>query len=142
LTNLNNSVSISDIILWNIYIDVADETGAMVASFALMVGLDHQRMTCEGTKIDTSLLGSMIRLMGHSMTRVLFPNLELPRSRARVVGGPKTLDVSDVNLEFDEKKAYDIVDELDRLVKDIIFVNSKYQRLMNQSAVAALAGIL
>ena len=66
---------------------VADETGAMVASFALMVGLYHKRMTGEGTKIDTSLLGSMIRLMGHSMTRVLFTNEDLPRSRARVLGG-------------------------------------------------------
>jgi crotonobetainyl-CoA:carnitine CoA-transferase CaiB-like acyl-CoA transferase len=66
---------------------VADETGAMVASFALMVALYHKRMTGEGTKIDTSLLGSMIRLMGHSMTRVLFTNEDLPRSRARVVGG-------------------------------------------------------
>ena len=66
---------------------VADETGAMVASFALMVALYHKRMTGEGTKIDTSLLGSMIRLMGHSMTRVLFTNEDLPRSRARVMGG-------------------------------------------------------
>ena len=66
---------------------VADETGAMVASFALMVALYHKKMTGEGTKIETSLLGSIIRLMGHSMTRVLFTNEELPRSRARVSGG-------------------------------------------------------
>jgi crotonobetainyl-CoA:carnitine CoA-transferase CaiB-like acyl-CoA transferase len=51
---------------------VADETGAMVASFALMVALYHKKMTGEGTKIETSLLGSIMRLMGHSMTRVLF----------------------------------------------------------------------
>ena len=66
---------------------VADETGAMVASFALMVGLHHKNKTGEGTKIETSLLGSMIRMMGHSMTRVLFTNEDLPRSRARVLGG-------------------------------------------------------
>jgi crotonobetainyl-CoA:carnitine CoA-transferase CaiB-like acyl-CoA transferase len=66
---------------------VADETSSMVASFALMVGLYHKRMTGEGQKIETSLLGSMIRLMGHSMTRALFYGEELPRSRARVLGG-------------------------------------------------------
>ena len=44
-------------------------------------------MTGEGTKIETSLLGSMIRLMGYSMTRVLFTNEELPRGRARISGG-------------------------------------------------------
>ena len=44
-------------------------------------------MTGEGTKIDTSLLGSQIRLMGFSMTRVLFTNEDMPRGRARVSGG-------------------------------------------------------
>ena len=67
---------------------VADETGALVNFGALMVGLYHKKMTGEGQKIETSLLGSMIRLMGFSMTQVLFTNKELPRrGRARVSGG-------------------------------------------------------
>ena len=66
---------------------VADETSAMVNFSALMVGLYHKKMTGEGQKIETSLLGSMIRLMGYSMTRVLFTNEDLPRGRARVFGG-------------------------------------------------------
>ena len=69
-------------------VSVADETSALVNSFALMVGLYHKKMTGEGQKIETSLLGSMIRLMGFSMTRVLFTNEDLPRGgRARVSGG-------------------------------------------------------
>jgi crotonobetainyl-CoA:carnitine CoA-transferase CaiB-like acyl-CoA transferase len=67
---------------------VADETGALVNFGALMVGLYHKKMTGEGQKIMTSLLGSQIRLMGFSMTRVLFTNEELLRGgRARVSGG-------------------------------------------------------
>ena len=62
---------------------VADETGALVNFGALMVGLYHKKMTGEGQKIETSLLGSQIRLMGFSMTRVLFTNEDLPR-----VAGP------------------------------------------------------
>ena len=53
---------------------VADETSAFVNFGAIMVGLYHKKMTGEGQKIETSLLGSQIRLMGYSMTRVLFTN--------------------------------------------------------------------
>jgi crotonobetainyl-CoA:carnitine CoA-transferase CaiB-like acyl-CoA transferase len=68
-------------------VPVADEAGAMVNFSGLMVGLYHKKMTGHGQKIETSLLGSMIRLMGYSMTRVLNNNREIPRGRARVVGG-------------------------------------------------------
>jgi len=78
---------------------VADETGAMVNAFAIMVGLYHKKMTGEGQKIETSLLGSMVRLMGYSMTRVLLTNTELPRSRARILGG----DVPYFNASFGDK---------------------------------------
>ena len=66
---------------------VADETAAMINFQAAMVGLYHKRMTGEGQKIETSLLGSMIRLMGHSMTRVLMTGQDMTRMRARVFGG-------------------------------------------------------
>ena len=66
---------------------VADETAALVNSFALMVSLYHKKMTGKGTKIETSLLGSQIRLMGYSMTQVLFTNEDLTRDRVRVSGG-------------------------------------------------------
>ena len=66
---------------------VADETAAMINFGAAMVGLYYKRMTGEGQKIETSLLGGQIRLMGFSMTRVLMSGKEMPRSRARVSGG-------------------------------------------------------
>ncbi len=66
---------------------VADETAAFINFQAAMVGLYHQRMTGEGQKIETSLLGGMTRLMGYSMTRVLMTGKEMPRRRVRIIGG-------------------------------------------------------
>ncbi len=67
---------------------VCDETGALINFGAILVGLYHQKMTGEGQKIETSLLGSQIRLMGFSMTRVLMTGEEIPRrGRTRVMGG-------------------------------------------------------
>ena len=66
---------------------VADEASAMVNFAGLLVALYNKKMNGEGTKIETSLLGSMIRLMGFSMTRVLLTNEEMPRGRARLFGG-------------------------------------------------------
>ncbi len=66
---------------------VADETAAFINFQAAMVGLYHKRMTGEGQRIETSLLGGQIRLMGYSMTRVLMSGEEIKRSRVRVLGG-------------------------------------------------------
>jgi len=66
---------------------VADETAASENFGAVMVGLYHQKMTGEGQKIETSLLGSQIRLMGHSMTRVAMASRDMARDQDRVSGG-------------------------------------------------------
>ena len=66
---------------------VADETAAYINFQAAMVGLYHKKMTGEGQKIETSLLGGQIRLMGFSMTNVLLGFPENPRDRARIMGG-------------------------------------------------------
>jgi len=66
---------------------VADETAAFINFQAAMVGLYHAKMTGEGQKIETSLLGGQIRLMGFSMTRVLFTGKEIGRGRARISAG-------------------------------------------------------
>jgi len=66
---------------------VADETAAFHNFQAVMVGLYHKLKTGEGQLIETSLLGSQIRLMGFSMTRVLFTGEQTPRSRMRMFAG-------------------------------------------------------
>jgi len=79
---------------------VADETAAMINFGAAMVGLYHKRMTGEGQKIETSLLGGQIRLMGFSMTNTLMSGKENPRGRARALGGGRpsiTASFSDKN---------------------------------------------
>ncbi len=66
---------------------VADETAAFHNFQAVMVGLYHKLKTGEGQLIETSLLGSQIRLMGFSMTRVLMSGEDIPRSRMRFFTG-------------------------------------------------------
>jgi len=78
---------------------VADEAAAMINFGAIMVGLYHKRMTGEGQRIETSLLGGQIRLMGYSMTRVLMSGEEIKRSRVRIVGGA----TSSITTSFNDK---------------------------------------
>jgi len=66
---------------------VADETAAFHNFQAVMVGLYHKLKTGEGQLIETSLLGSQIRLMGFSMSRVLMTGEMMPRSRMRFFFG-------------------------------------------------------
>ena len=76
---------------------VADETAAMINFGVVMVGLYHKRMTGEGQKIETSLLGGTIRLMGYSVTRVLMTGQEMPRGRVRILGGAVPAIVASFN---------------------------------------------
>ena len=68
-------------------IAVGDETAAFHNFQAVMVGLYHKLKTGEGQLIETSLLGSQIRLMGFSMSRVLMTGDQMPRSRMRFFTG-------------------------------------------------------
>ncbi len=68
-------------------VPVADETAAMINFQAAMVGLYHKRMTGEGQRIETSLLGGQIRLMGFSLTRYLFTGELSPHGRLRILSG-------------------------------------------------------
>ena len=80
-------------------VPVADETAAYHIFQAVMVGLYHRLKTGEGQLIETSLLGSQIRLMGLSMTRVLFTGEQNPRSRVRINAG----QVPNVTVSFNDK---------------------------------------
>jgi len=68
-------------------VSVADETAAFLGFQAVMVALYHKLKTGEGQLVETSLLGGQIRLMGFSMTRVLFTGEQNPPSRMRLVVG-------------------------------------------------------
>jgi crotonobetainyl-CoA:carnitine CoA-transferase CaiB-like acyl-CoA transferase len=64
-------------------ISVGDETAAFHNFQAVIIALYHKLKTGEGQLIETSLLGSQIRLMGHSMSRVLMTGEQMSRSRMR-----------------------------------------------------------
>jgi len=68
-------------------IAVGDETAAFHNLQAVIIALYHKLKTGEGQLIETSLLGSQIRLMGHSMSRVLMTGEQMPRSRMRFWAG-------------------------------------------------------
>jgi len=68
-------------------VSIGDETAAFHNFQAVMVGLYHKLKTGEGQLIETSLLGSQIRLMGHSMSRVLMTGDKMLRSRMRFWSG-------------------------------------------------------
>lgn len=70
---------------------VADEAAALTNFAALMVGLYHAKLTGEGQKIETSLLGGQVRLMGFSMTRALMTGKQGTRGRVRIAGGSEPL---------------------------------------------------
>jgi len=67
-------------------VSTADETGAFINFQAALVGLYHRRMTGEGQKIETSLLGSQIRLGGFHMTGTLMSGKERRRARPFYIG--------------------------------------------------------
>jgi crotonobetainyl-CoA:carnitine CoA-transferase CaiB-like acyl-CoA transferase len=68
-------------------ISVGDETAAFHNFQAVIIALYHKLKTGEGQLIETSLLGSQIRLMGHSMSRVLMTGEQMSRSRMRFWAG-------------------------------------------------------
>ena len=71
-------------------VPIADEIAAYINFQAAMVGLYHKKMTGEGQKIDTSLLGGQIRLEGFSMTRYLFTGELSPHGRFRTLSGAES----------------------------------------------------
>ena len=73
---------------------VADETCAVLAFGGMLAGLYCAKMTGVGQKIDTSLLGGQIRLMGWTLTNVMWRNEDPVTGRARITGSPRRPGIS------------------------------------------------
>jgi crotonobetainyl-CoA:carnitine CoA-transferase CaiB-like acyl-CoA transferase len=69
-------------------VSVADETCAILTFGAIMAGLYCARMTGVGQKIDSSLLGGQIRLMGWTLTTTMWTQKNPVTGQARVTGSP------------------------------------------------------
>ena len=70
-------------------VSVADETCAILAFGGALAALTHARATGVGQKVDCSLLGGQIRLMGWTLTTAMWRNHNPVTGQARVTGTPQ-----------------------------------------------------
>ena len=69
-------------------VSVADETCAILAFGGALAALTHARATGIGQKVDCSLLGGQIRLMGWTLTTAMWRDRDPVTGQARVTGTP------------------------------------------------------
>jgi len=67
-------------------VSVADETCAILAFGGALAALTHARTTGIGQKVDCSLLGGQIRLMGWTLTTAMWRNRDPVTGQARITG--------------------------------------------------------
>src|ERR1700692_3763649 len=67
-------------------VSVADETCAILAFGGALAALTHARATGVGQKVDCSLLGGQIRLMGWTLTTTMWRNRDPVTGQARITG--------------------------------------------------------
>ena len=70
-------------------VSVADETCAILAFGGALAALTYARATGIGQKVDCSLLGGQIRLMGWTLTTAMWRNRNPVTGQARVTGTPE-----------------------------------------------------
>ncbi len=70
-------------------VSVADETCAILAFGGALAALTYARTTGIGQKVDCSLLGGQIRLMGWTLTTTMWRNRNPVTGQARVTGTPE-----------------------------------------------------
>tara|TARA_Y100001934_G_scaffold104413_1_gene128379 strand:- start:575 stop:1993 length:1419 start_codon:yes stop_codon:yes gene_type:complete len=88
---------------------VADETCALTTFGAIMTGLYCARMTGVGQKIDTSLLGGQIRLMGWTLTNTMWRDQPPITGRARITGSRRAAGLA---AAFEDKDGQPFVFQL------------------------------
>jgi crotonobetainyl-CoA:carnitine CoA-transferase CaiB-like acyl-CoA transferase len=75
-------------------VSVADETCAILAFGGALAALTHARATGIGQKVDCSLLGGQIRLMGWTLTTAMWRNRDPVTGQARITGTPARPGIS------------------------------------------------
>src|SRR5947209_10702928 len=75
-------------------VSVADETCAILAFGGALAALTHARATGIGQKVDCSLLGGQIRLMGWTLTTAIWRNRDPVTGQARITGTPERPGIS------------------------------------------------
>src|SRR5579862_6359602 len=75
-------------------VSVADETCAILAFGGALAALTYARATGIGQKVDCSLLGGQIRLMGWTLTTAMWRNQDPVTGQARITGTPERPGIS------------------------------------------------
>src|ERR1700692_1859085 len=75
-------------------VSVADETCAILAFGGALAALTYARTTGIGQKVDCSLLGGQIRLMGWTLTTTMWRDRNPVTGQARVTGTPENPGLS------------------------------------------------
>src|SRR5947208_1568960 len=88
---------------------VADESTAMLAFGGALAALTHARTTGVGQKIDLSLLGSLVRLMGWTFTTTMWRNQNPVTGQARVTG---TKERPGISASFNDRDGKPLVFQL------------------------------
>jgi len=90
-------------------VSVADETCAILAFGGAHAALTHARATGIGQKVDCSLLGGQIRLMGWTLTTAMWRNRNPVTGQARVTG---TTQRPGLSASFDDRDGKPLVFQL------------------------------
>jgi crotonobetainyl-CoA:carnitine CoA-transferase CaiB-like acyl-CoA transferase len=90
-------------------VSVADETCAILAFGGALAALTYARTTGIGQKVDCSLLGGQIRLMGWTLTTTMWRDRNPVTGQARVTGTPENPGLS---ASFNDQDAKPLVFQL------------------------------
>jgi crotonobetainyl-CoA:carnitine CoA-transferase CaiB-like acyl-CoA transferase len=88
---------------------VADESTAMLAFGGALAALHHARTTGVGQKIELSLLGSLVRLLGWTFTTTMWRNQNPVTGQARVTG---TAERAGISASFNDRDGKPLVFQL------------------------------
>ena len=90
-------------------VSVADETCAILAFGGALAALTHARATGIGQKVDCSLLGGQIRLMGWTLTTAMWRNRDPVTGQARITG---TTERPGISASFNDRDGKPLVFQL------------------------------
>ena len=90
-------------------VSVADETCAILAFGGALAALTHARATGVGQKVDCSLLGGQVRLMGWTLTTAMWRNRDPITGQARIAG---TAERPSISASFNDRDGKPLVFQL------------------------------
>jgi len=90
-------------------VSVADETCAILAFGGALAALTYARTTGIGQKVDCSLLGGQIRLMGWTLTTAMWRDRDPVTGQARITG---TADRPGISASFNDRNGKPLVFQL------------------------------